>query len=147
MKAKLNLRVRLILLEIGSFIVSVAPLIAIFVINWGKYTQTPAATVKLCFGGALVVALIFLKVIGKLHISSRIVFFSIVFAMAYLLQPILADILLISGLALLGEIVDCICFQRAIRITRENILVDKTANATTQKVEEVIKKYVGNGRV
>ena len=146
-KKKLSLKGRLILLEIASFIVSVAPLVVVFAINWDKYAEAPADTVKLCFGGALIVVLLLLKVIGKLRMPSRIVFFGIVFIMAYLLQAVLADILLISGMALAGEVVDCICFQRAIRITRENILVNKTADATTQKVEEVIKKYVGSGRV
>lgn len=147
MKKKMSLKVRLVLLQIGSFIVSIAPLIVVLSINWSKYTETPTDTVKLCFGGIVVVVLLFMKVIGKLHMPHRIVFFGILFVMAYLLQMILQDILLLSGMALAGEALDCIFFQRAIRITRENILVNKTADATTEKVEEVIKKYIGNGRV
>ena len=78
-KKKLSLKGRLILLEIASFIVSVAPLVVVFAINWDKYAETPADTVKLCFGGALIVVLLLLKVIGKLRMPSRIVFFGIVF--------------------------------------------------------------------
>lgn len=147
MKKKMNLKVRLIFLQIGSFIVSITPLIVVLGINWGDYTETPADTVKLCFGGIVVAVLLFMKVIGKLRMPHRIVFFGILFVMAYLLQAILQDILLLSGMALAGEALDCIFFQRAIRITRENILVNKTADATTERVEEVIKKYIGNGRV
>lgn len=146
-KRKLSLRGRLIILEIASFIVSITPLVLIFTINWNKYAATPADTVRLSLGGILIVMLFFLKAIGKLRIPSRIVFFGMIFVMSYLLKAVLADILLISGMALAGEIVDCICFQRAIRITRDNIFVNKTADATTQKVEEVFKKYVSNGRV
>ena len=147
MKRKMSLKVRLALLQIGSFIVSIAPLIVVFAVNWEKYTETPADTVKLCFGGIVIAVLIFIKAIGKLRMPHRIVFFGIVFVMAYLLQALWQDILLLSGMALAGEALDCIFFQRAIRIKRENIIVNKTADVTTEKVEEVIKKYIGNGRV
>lgn len=147
MKRKMSLKVRLVFLQIGSFIVSIAPLIVIFAMNWGKYTETPGDTVKLCFGGIVIAVLIFIKAIGKLHMPHRIVFFGIVFVMAYFLQALWQDILLLSGMAFAGEALDCIFFQRAIRITKENILVNKTADVTTEKVEEVIKKYIGNGRV
>ena len=90
---------------------------------------------------------LFLKVIGKLGMPRRIVLFGIVFIMAYLLQAILADLILLSGMALAGEFLDLVCFQRAIRITKENILIGKTADATTSQVEQVLKKYLGNGRV
>ena len=65
----------------------------------------------------------------------------------YLLQPIIKDLMLLSGMALAGEFLDFVCFQRAIRITKENILIGKTADATTTQVEQVIKKYLGSGRV
>ena len=146
-KKKPNLKVRLVFLYIGSFIISIAPLIVILAIRWNRYTETPGDTVKLCIGGVICLALVFLKVIGKLKMPRRIVLFGIVFVMAYLLQAILDDLLLLSGMALAGEFLDFVCFQRAIRITKENILIGKTANATTQQVEEVLKKYVGNGRV
>lgn len=138
---------RLILLQIGSFIVSIAPLIIVLVINWGDYTKTPGDTIKLCIGGIMVLFFIFLKVIGKLKMPRRIVLFGVVFIMAYLLQAIMDDMILLSGMALLGEFVDMVCFQRFIKKLKENILIGKTANATTDQVEQVIQKYLGNGRV
>ena len=142
-KKKPNLRLRLVLLYIGSFIVCVAPLLVCFIVNWDKYTKTPGDTVKLCIGGLIAVFVLFLKVIGQLKMPRRIVLFGIVFVMAYLLQVILDDLMLLSGMALAGEFLDFVCFQRAIRITKENILVGKTADATTAQVEEVLKKYIG----
>ena len=142
-KKKPNLRLRLVLLYIGSFIVCVAPLLVCFIVNWDKYTKTPGDTVKLCIGGLIAVFFLFLKVIGQLKMPRRIVLFGIVFVMAYLLQVILDDLMLLSGMALAGEFLDFVCFQRAIRITKENILVGKTADATTAQVEEVLKKYIG----
>ncbi|MEG1608991.1 MAG: hypothetical protein RR338_00645 [Clostridia bacterium] len=144
---KKNLKGRLILLEIGSFIVSIAPLITVLAMNWGDYTKTPSDTIKLCIGGITVVLFIFLKVIGKLRMPRRIVLFGVIFLMSYLLKAIMNDLILLSGMALAGEALDLVLFQRAIKITKENILVGKTADATTVQVEEIFKKYIGNGRV
>lgn len=140
---KPNLKLRLVFLYIGSFIVSIAPLVFCFVWNWGDYTKTPGDTVKLSLGGIILFTLVFMKVIGKLKMPRRIVSFGIVFVMAYLLQAVLKDLLLLSGMALLGEFIDYVFFQKAIKRTKENILVGKTADVTTAQVEEVIKKYIG----
>lgn len=142
-KKKPNLRLRLMFLYIGSFIASVAPLVIVFIINWGDYTKTPGDTVKLCIGGVMCLMFIFLKVIGKLHSTRRIVLLCIAFIMAYLLQALLNDLVLLLGMSIAGEFIDLVCFQKVIRITKENILVGKTADATTAQVEEVIKKYLG----
>ena len=136
-------RVRLIFLYIGSFIVSIAPLLTVLILNWDKYAKTPSDTVKLCLGGIICLIFIFMKVVGKLHMPSRIVFFGIVFIMAYLLQALLYDLILLSGMALIGEVIDVICFQHLIKVTKENILVGKTASETSKQVEEVIKSYFG----
>lgn len=140
---KPNLKLRLVFLYIGSFIVSIAPLVFCFAWNWGDYTKTPGDTVKLSLGGIILFTLVFMKVIGKLKMPRRIVSFGIVFVMAYLLQAVLKDLLLLSGMALLGEFIDYVFFQKAIKRTKENILVGKTADVTTAQVEEVIKKYIG----
>lgn len=60
-----------------------------------------------------------------------------------ILQAVLQDILLLTGMALLGEFIDYMFFQKAIKKTKEDMLVEKTADATTAQVEEVIKKYIG----
>lgn len=50
-KKQPNLKTRLVFLYIGSFIVSIAPLLVILIIRWDNYTKTPGDTVKLCVGG------------------------------------------------------------------------------------------------
>lgn len=142
---KKKLRVRLVFLYIGSFIISIAPPVVVLALNWGDYTKTPGDTVKLCFGGVFALFLIFLKVIGKLKMPRRIVFFGVVFVLAYLLQALLEDIILLSGMALAGELIDLVCFQKPIKTTKEGIMIEKTSDATATKVEETIKKYF-NGR-
>ncbi len=140
---KTNLKIKLIILYIASFIISVAPLLICFILNLDKYVKAPGDSVKLCIGGLLVLWFVFLKVVGKLNMPRRIVSFGIVFVMAYLLQAILNDLVFLSGMALVGEILDHIFFQRAIRITKENIVIGRAADTTAAQVEEVIKKYVG----
>lgn len=142
-KTKPNLCVRLFFLYIGSFLICIAPILLCFFANLGKYTKDPGDTVKLCAGGLIAVIFLFLKVVGKLKMPRRIISFGIVFIMAYLLKAILSDLALLSGMALVGELLDYVFFQRAIRVTKENILIGKTADTTAAQVEEVIKKYVG----
>jgi hypothetical protein len=143
MKKKPKYKARLVFLYICSFLVSIAPLVVCFVLNWGDYTKTPGDTVRLSFGGIILATLVFMKVIGKLKMPRRIVSFGIAFVMAYLLQAVLQDLLLLTGMALLGEFIDYMFFQKAIKKTKEDMLVGKTADVTTAQVEEVIKKYIG----
>ncbi len=145
MKTNKKLKVRLVFLYIGSFLISIAPLVVVLALNWGDYTKPPGDTVKLCFGGVFALFLICLKVIGKLKMPRRIIFFGVVFLLAYLLQAVLADIILLSGMALAGELIDLLCFQKPIKTTKENIVIEKTSDATATKVEEVMKKFF-NGR-
>lgn len=140
---KPNHKLRLVLLYVFSFLVSILPLLVCLVVKWNDYTTTPGDTVKLCAGGIIVLIFVFLKVVGKLRMPRRIVLFGIVFILVYLLQSLLNDLLLLSGLALVGEFVDYIFFQRMIRLTKETIILEKSADVTSIKVEEVFKKYIG----
>ena len=140
---KPNHKLRLVLLYVFSFLVSILPLLVCLIVKWGDYTTTPGDTVKLCAGGIIVLIFVFLKVVGKLRMPRRIVLFGIVFILVYLLQSLLNDLLLLSGLALVGEFVDYIFFQRMIRLTKETIILEKSADVTSIKVEEVFKKYIG----
>ena len=140
---KPKLRLRLAFLYIGSFVASVAPIASCLAVRWDIYTTTPAATLKLCGGGLIAALFIILKLVGALHAPRRIVLYGTVFVMAYLLEAILNDLILLSGLALLGELLDLIFFQHAIKSTREKILISKTADATAVQVEDVLKRYVG----
>jgi hypothetical protein len=146
MKTKRQLKRRLHLLYVVSFIVTLAPLIAVLAINWRGYTETAAETVKLTVGGVLVAIFMLLKVLGKLKIPRRVVCYSFVFALAYLLEAVLADLMILSGAALLGEVVDYIFLQRAIKGTKDAVLAAGTADATAERVEAILNNYIG-GRV
>lgn len=145
MKTK-KLKVRLVFLQIFSFIVCIAPLAIAVVMNKGKWFSTPEESVKIGIGAIIGIVLICLKVLAKIKMPKRIVTYGIVFAMTYLLGSILSDLLLLSGMAFLGEALDLIFFQRAIKKTKESILAEKTADATAEQVEKMFERYIGNGR-
>lgn len=136
-------KLRLFFLYVFSFLASVLPVGVALILNFPKYTVTVQETVKLSAGLVIIVAIVIIKLLGKLKMPRRITLFAIVFVLSYLMSSLLTDLMLLSGLALLGEFVDFIFFQHAIKATRENILVGKTSDATAAQVEEVIKKYVG----
>lgn len=144
---KPRLRLRLALLYIGSVIAFVSPLLICFILKWDEYMKTPGDTVKLGIGGVLLVVVVALMILGRLKSLRRIVGLGISFILAYLLQAVLVDLVLLLGLALLGELLDLIFFQTAIKTTKEKIHITKTADATTAQVEEVLKQYIGSGRV
>lgn len=120
-----------------------APLVITFIINREKYLTTPADTFKLCTGGLIAVGIIALKAIGKLKVPRGITLYGIVFALAYLLEELLKDLMLLSGMALLGEIVDAAIFRPLITRTKEKISINKHADATTEKVRAVLDEYLG----
>ena len=94
----------LFLLYVLSFLFSVLPLGAVFVLNFDKYTETVVDTVKLSFGGVLLVVFVILKVLGKLKMPRRVVFYAFVFLGAWLFAAVLEDLLILSGAALVLNI-------------------------------------------
>ena len=70
----------------------------------------------------------------------------VVFLLTYLLEAILADLILLSGMALLGEVMDMIFIRPFVRRAREEITIKKTADATAEQVKAVLDDYLG-GRV
>lgn len=136
-------KVKLAFLYIGSFAVSVAPLLAVLVARWDRYTATPSQAFKLCAGGAMVLVFVFLKVVGKMKMPRGIVLFGIIFVLTYFLQSVLQDLLLLSGMALAGEAADCAIFQWQIKNLKAKMAGEKTADIISQKIDETLQKYVG----
>jgi hypothetical protein len=69
-----------------------------------------------------------------------------IFILSWLLAVVLQDLMLLSGAALIGEVVDEIFFRRSIKRLDERIHMEKSADVTVQKMEQMMQKYVG-GRV
>lgn len=147
MKKKVNLKLRLVLLQIGSFIVSAAPLLVYIACNWSSYVKTPTDTVKISVGLIIAIVLFLLKVIGKLKMPKRVITYAVLCILCYFLYPLIQDIVWLSALCFVGEVLDLMCFQKAIKNTKEAILIGKTADATTDKVKTEVKnlldEYIG----
>ena len=139
-------RVNLFIFSILSFIVSAAPLAVALALNFESYTKTVSGGVKLTIGGIIVCVLLLFKALGKLNAPGGIMAYFVVFLLAYLLEAILADLILLSGMALLGEVMDMIFIRPFVRRAREEITVKKTADATTKQITAVLDSYLG-GRV
>ena len=139
-------KVKLVLLCVCSYLISILPLVITFMLNLGKYTASVEATVKLTIGGLIVLALLLARTLGR-ALPNGIGGALTAFLLAFLLEAILADLVLLLGMFLLGESLDIIFLRRKIANLREDILVEKTAVATVEQVEAVLRKYNGGGRV
>lgn len=145
MKTRTKSRLKILAVYLLSIIASVLPLLICLIVNRSKYFTTPGEVVKTSIGGIILLIFVFLKTVGKLKMPRRVVLFGLVFIMSYLLQALLPDLTLLSGLALIGEGIDYIIFQPIIANMRSNATVNHAADATAERVEQIIKEYVGRG--
>lgn len=146
-----NTKSNLIWLKILSFILSITPILLIIAFNWNEYTVTVVETLKLSVGMIIAVIFLLLKCIGRLRLPEKRVFtYFVVFAMVFLLESILNDLLLFSGSALLGELL-AMPIEWKIKSMSNALHIDKTAEATAKamdsKIEAVVQKHITNGRV
>lgn len=134
-------RIKIPLLYLLSFVLSVLPVAIYFFANMERYFVTVPDRVRLSVGLVCLSVIVFLKVLGKLRMPSRAVLFGFVFVMCYLLERVLADMMIFSFLALVGEVLDMIC-QGIIKREKEKRLVQRNAKATTEEITKIL-----NGRV
>jgi hypothetical protein len=146
-----NTKSNLIWLKILSFILSITPILLIIAFNWNEYTVTVVETLKLSVGMIIAVIFLLLKCIGRLRLPEKRVFtYFVVFAMVFLLESILNDLLLFAGGALIGEL-SAMPIEWKIKSMSNALHIDKTAEATAKaldsKIEAVVQKHITNGRV
>ena len=143
----MKIKFKIILLKLASVLVSVLPLFALLIANRDRYMSTPSSTVKLCLGGVLILVFAVINVLGRLKNTKRIIIYSALVLLSWFLESVLRDLTVILMMAWLGEFLDMIFFQPAIKKMEEKRIIDKTADATAAKVEEIMQTYIGNGRV
>lgn len=136
-------KAKLFFLTLGGFVFSVLPLAILLAVKWEEYvTAVPGGAIRLSLGGGMIAVLILLKVLGKLKLPSRLCVMVIALAAVYLLEAVLADMSLILWMAIIGEATDAFLFAPFARRVRERIGVMKQADATADKVEELLKTYM-----
>ena len=121
-------RFRMVILYLASFIVSVSPLLMYFIVNRDRYVCTRYDAIKLFSGGLIVAFMLLLKVLKKLKIPSGVFLFSLICVLSYLLKPIINDLMVISFLALVGELFDLV-IQAFIAREKRRLISYETANA------------------
>lgn len=134
-------RSKLYILYIASFLATVAPLVIYIIVNKDKYVRTVEDSIKLSIGFIICALLLLLKVIGKLKLPSRIMTYSTVLLLSYLLDAVLEDLIVLSFLALVGELIDLIFFQAPIKRIKEEIHTGKIADATSRQIEGLFEQY------
>ena len=129
------------MLYLLSLALSIAPVTVYALVNWDRYVTTVSEGVRLGCGGAMLLIIVLLKITGRLKMPSRTALFGLVFILSYLLQAVLNDLLILSFLALVGELMDSLC-GIFIRRAREERQRTKNAEATAKEIRKAL-----NGRV
>lgn len=139
----MKLRFKLILFQVLNIVMAVLPLIAYFIYNRDVYTETPEQTIKLTFGGIMVIVFITFALLGKLKAMNYISGAFILLLFAWFLEAIIDDLIVISFLMVLGGILSTVLFGIQVKRIKQQILINKTADATSERVEILLDKYVG----
>lgn len=126
-------------LECASFLSSITPLCIAVGINWDVYTKTTSSTVSITIGGIIAIFMALLAVKGRLKApAQRIYTYAFIFGMACLLEPIVMDIKLLSGMLLAGEGINVAFFDRYVKKTVEELEQEKIQETTTQAVKNAL---------
>ena len=109
----MKLKVKYVVLTLASFIVLTAPLLIVLCVKWDTYTTSYSygGTIKLTAGGVMAVGFLIMMLLGKLKMPRGIIIAGVVFMFAWLLESILKDLKLLSGMFLLGETLYYIFFH------------------------------------
>lgn len=111
----MKLHKKIILLEILSTIVTVLPLLILFMINYQDYTKK-VSPFGLSLTGIVYVIFVYLTVKNKLKLENqKTLKFLIFFIFCYVFEPFLADLKIISFMAFVGVLVNNIFFENKIK--------------------------------
>lgn len=119
---------KLLKLYIGSFLVSVLPLVALIIFRWDAYVKSvPAGALRLTIAGAIAVVVLLFKITGHLHIKSHFVWYVGLALFFWLIKSLANDLSLVFICAAIGEGIDEIFFQTAIKKERKQRDMEKQA--------------------
>lgn len=115
-------KIKYALLSALGFLVLVAPVLTVVLLKWDTYTaHSYGGTLKLTAGGVMAAIFLFMMVIGKLKMPRGIIVAGAIFGFAWLLESVLQDLKLLSGMFLLGETLYYIFFQTVLKRMREHL--------------------------
>ena len=128
-KKPMSLRSKDNLLSLTSIISTITPLAVAVGINFNDYF-VHSAGLQVGFGGMLSLCLLVVMVKGKSSILKGVWGYLIVFIIATCLKPILDDIVLLTGMALSGKVVDSMLVQPQLKKVRKLRANTETADVT-----------------
>ena len=133
---KLTNKKALWLWRIGGIVATFAPIaIAVFA-KREDYFVTRAAGLSLGLGGGLALILITISALGKAGrlFDSGFKVATCVFVFALLLEPIILNLKLLSGMLLLGEALNAIIFAPNVRRLQRRIDREETASVVKEAI-------------
>lgn len=107
---KISIRAKTNLYTMGSIISLILPVLVAVGINFEEYFIRRSGGLKVGFGGMLALILVILLAKGKSEALRGVWGYLIAFILAVCLQPILDDIILLTGMALAGKAIDSFTF-------------------------------------
>lgn len=128
-KKPMSLRAKDNLLSIASVIATITPLAVAVGINFNDYFVHTAG-LQVGFGGMMSLCLLVVMVKGKSSALKGVWGYLIVFIITACLQPILDDIVLLTGMALAGKATDTIIVQPQLKKVRKVRESTQTADIT-----------------
>jgi hypothetical protein len=126
----LKTRSKIFLLQVIGVLVTFTPILIEILVHNDLYFATKDASWSLTIGGIIAVVLVALAMLGKLakFFGSEIRVTGCIFIMAMLLEPILLNLKLLSGLLLLGMGINGIFIKPTIKRLQRQIRNEETAN-------------------
>lgn len=131
-KKKKRYRLRLAVLYALSFLVSVAPIMTLLVVNSDRYIRCLGDAVKITFGGIVIFVILAVKTVGKLRLPGRLMTSTVLLLLCWLFSTVIPDLMLILTVWWGSEAADFVIFTPLIKRTKENILIQRTANAVKE---------------
>lgn len=139
-----QLKRRRTLYGLGSWGVTVLPVAAVILLRWSLYTKDGGGF-KLGFGGLLLGVFLLLVFLGKMKIPGRVVALGFVFILCYLLNAVLADLSLLSGVAFGSAVADSLWTGRMSKKIGKELELREAADRTSRATLEGLKDYLKQG--
>lgn len=130
----------LIKLYVGSFLVSALPLMMLVIFRWNTYVKSvPAGAIRLSIAGIIAAVVLLFKITGHLHIKSHFVWYVGFALFFWLIKSVANDLSLVFICAAIGDGVDEIFFQTAIKKERKKRDMEKQAEIIIEQMGQMGK--------
>lgn len=149
-KTPMKPSVKKVLLQIGGYVASIAPVAVILGLKWDVYTATTASSISLGVGGAIALVLMLVKSLGKIPKNIHpIIKYVVALVLVFALDPIIQDLKILLSAAIVGELLD-LPIEHQVKATQKIIDQQATLQSIdnqTQAIVQAINDSQNKGRV